>query len=134
MLWTIFTFNKLKRYQVSDIKDDDERYQLVRCYEVSKTSVSLRYQLRRLCDVLSWSVLIKYQLVHHCDVSNWSVLFTYQLIRRDDVLAWFRPFKLVSKIGKFLLRTRQYVFRYLRWFSLTPASKSLQCLKDVGLI
>ena len=36
------------------------RYQLVRCYNVSKTSVSFRYQLWRLCDMLSWSVSLRY--------------------------------------------------------------------------
>ena len=61
-----------------DIKDDDQRCQLVRRYGVSKTSVSFGCQLKRLCDVLSWSVSLRYQLVPHYDVSNRSVLFTYQ--------------------------------------------------------
>ena len=110
MFWTIFILNKLKRYQISDVKENGQRYQLVRCYKVSKTSVSFRYHLKRLCDVLSWSVLLRYQLVHRYDVSNWSVLFNYQLRRRDDVSAWFKTLKLVSKMGNFLLRTRQYIF------------------------
>ena len=67
-----FIFNKLKRYQKSDIKDIGQRYQLVRCYEISKTTVSFRYQLKRLCDVLRWSVSLRCQLVHRYDVSNWS--------------------------------------------------------------
>ena len=110
MFWTIFIFNKLKRYQISDVKEKGQRYQLVRCYKVSKTSVSFRYHLKRLCEVLSWSVLLRYQLVHRYDVSNWSVVFMYQLRRRDDASAWFKTFKLVSKMGNFLLRTRQYIF------------------------
>ena len=61
-----------------DIKDDDQKYQGVRHYGVSKTSVTFRYQLKGLCDVLSWSVSLRYQLVRRYDVSNWSVLFTYQ--------------------------------------------------------
>ena len=72
-----FIFNKSKRYQRSYIKDNDHRYQLVRCYDVSKTSVSFRYQLKCLCDVLNWSVSFRYQLVHHYGVLNWLVLFTY---------------------------------------------------------
>ena len=77
MFWTILSFNKLKRYQKSDIKVNGQRYQLVHCYDVSKTSVSFKYQSKRLCDVLSWSVSLWYQLVHCYDVSNWSVAFTY---------------------------------------------------------
>ena len=78
MLLTIPIFNKSKRYQRPDVKDNDQINQLVRCYNVSKTSVSFRYQLKRLCDVLSRSVSLTYQLSHRYDVSNWSVLFTYQ--------------------------------------------------------
>ena len=78
MLWTTFIFDKSKRYQRSDIKDNGQRYQLVRYYDVSKTPVSFRYQLKRLCDVLSWSISLMYQLVHRYDVSNWLVLFRYQ--------------------------------------------------------
>ena len=77
MIWTIFIFNKSKRYQRSDINDNGQRYQLVRCYDVSKTSVSFRYQLKCLCDVLSCSVSLRYQLVHRYDVLISSVLFTY---------------------------------------------------------
>ena len=54
------------------------RYQLVRCYDVSKMSVPFRYQLRHFCDVLSWSVSLRYQLIRRYDVSDWLVLFTYQ--------------------------------------------------------
>ena len=127
MLRTTFIFNKSKRYQILDIKDNGQRYQLVRCYEVSKALVSFRYQLKRICDVVSWSFSLRYQLVHRYDVSNWSVLFTYQLRRRDDVSAWSRTFKLVSKLGKFLLHSGQYIFRHFQWFSLikVPVSTSL---------
>ena len=46
-------------YQNDQIsKDDNQRYQVVRRYGVSKTSVSFKYQLKRLCDVLSWSVSV----------------------------------------------------------------------------
>ena len=54
------------------------RYQLLRCYNVSKTSVSFRYELWCLCNVLKWSVSLRYQLVRRYDFSNWSILFTYQ--------------------------------------------------------
>ena len=54
------------------------RYQLVRRYRVSKTSVLFRYHLWVSADVLNWSVSLRYQLVRHCNVSNWSVVFTYQ--------------------------------------------------------
>ena len=76
MLWTIFIFDKLKRYQRSDIKDNGQRYQLGHCYDVLKTSVSFTYQLKRLYDVLSWLVSLRYQLVNRYGVSNWSTLFT----------------------------------------------------------
>ena len=62
--------------QISKMTTKDSK--LVRCYGVSKTSVSFRYQLKRLCDVLNWSVSLRYQLVRRYDVSNWSVLFTHQ--------------------------------------------------------
>ena len=78
--WSIF-ISKNYQNDISkwpDIKDDDQRCQVVRRYGVSKTSVSFRYQLRRLCDVLSWSVSLRYQLVRGYDVSNCSVSFTYQ--------------------------------------------------------
>ena len=117
MLWTLFIFNKSKRYQISEIKDNGQRYQLVRCYNISKTSFSFRYRLKRLCNVWRWSVSLRYQLVcfiyvqaRRCkNVSNRSVLLTYQLRR---------------------------LFRHLRWFSFIklPVSTSLQRLKDVGLI
>ena len=54
------------------------KYQLVPCYNVSKTSVSFRSQFWRLCDVLSWSVSLRYQLVRRYDASNWLIIFTYQ--------------------------------------------------------
>ena len=123
MLWTISIFNKSKRCQRPDSKNNDQRYQLVPCYDVSKTSVSFRYELKRLCSVLSWSVSLRYQLVHRYDVSNWSVLFTYQwdVVKTsqigpshwrtscDDVSAWSRTFKLLTIMGQFLLGTRYYV-------------------------
>ena len=99
-------FNKSKIYQRPDIKDNNQRYQLVPSYDASKMSVLFRYELKRLCDLLSWSVSLRYQLVHRYDVSNRSVLLTYQLRRRDDVSAWPRTLKLVSKMGQFLLGTR----------------------------
>ena len=76
MIWKIFIFNKSKRCQISDIKNNGQRYQLVHCYDASKTPISIRCQYKRLCDVLSWSVSLTYQLVHCYDVSNWSVLMT----------------------------------------------------------
>ena len=79
MLRTIFIFNKPESYQRWNIKDNRQRYQLVRCYDVSKTLVSFRYQMKRLCNVLSRSVSLRYQLVNYYEVSNWSVLFTYHL-------------------------------------------------------
>ena len=78
--WSIFIWknyqNEISKWP--DIKDDDQRCQLVHRYGVSKTSFSFGCQLKRLCDVLSWSVSLRYQLVPHYDVSNRSVLFTYQ--------------------------------------------------------
>ena len=76
--WSIF-ISKNYQNDISkwpDIKDDDQRREVVRRYGVSKTSTSFRYQLKRLCDVLSQSDSLRYQLVRRCDVSNWSVLFT----------------------------------------------------------
>ena len=154
MLWTISIFNRWKRHQRLDIKDNDQKYQLVCCYDVSKTSVSFRYQLKRLCDVVSCSVSLRYQLVHRYDISNWSGFFTYLrdvaktsqigpsywrtswVVMRIVVPVWSRTFRLVSKMDQFILGTKQYVFRHLQWFSLIkePASTSLQCLKEVGLI
>ena len=43
-------------------------------------------------------------------ISNRSVLLMYQLKCQDDVSAWSRTFKMVTKMGKFLLGTRQCVF------------------------
>ena len=115
MLWTVLIFNKSKRYQKLDIKDNGQRYQLVRCYNVTKTSLSFRYQLNRLCNVLvgqshlgtSWYITTTYQisrvfyvpLGRRKNVSDRSVLLTYQLIRRDDLAAWSWTFKLVKKCG-----------------------------------
>ena len=67
---TIFIFNKTKKYQISDIKDNDQRYQLVRCYDISKTSVSFRYQWKRLCDVLNCSISLTY---------HWYIAMTSQI-------------------------------------------------------
>ena len=78
MLWTISIFNKLKRYQRPDIKNNEQRHQLVPCYHVLWKSVSFRYEMKRLCEVSSWSVSLRRQLVHRYDASIWSVLFTYQ--------------------------------------------------------
>ena len=57
-------------------------------------------------------VFIYVPVRRHKDVSNRSVLLKYQLRRRDDVLLWSRTFKLVTKMGQFLLGTRQYVRFY----------------------
>ena len=43
----------------------------------------------------------------HKEVSNRSDELTYQLRRHDDVSAWSGIFKLVTKMGQFLLRTMQ---------------------------
>ena len=134
MLWTIFTFNKLVRYERSDIKDNDQRYQLVVCYDIWKMSVSFRYHLKCLCDMLSWSVSLRYQLVWRLklvgfiyvpvkcrkNVSRRSVLLTYQLRRCDDVLSLSRTFKLVSKISQFLGGVLGSTF-----FSISDGSVSL---------
>ena len=119
-------------------------------YGVTKTSVSFRYQLNRLYHMLNWSASHKYQLVHHYNVSNWSVfpvrrrkkvsnwsvLLTYQLRSHEDVSVWSRTFKLVSKMGKFILGTRHYIFYRFGWFSLikVPVRTSLQRFKDRGHI
>ena len=82
--------------------------------------------------MLNWSASHKYQLLHHWDVwnwsvlpvrrrkkvSNWSVLLTYQLRSHEDVSVWSRTFKLVSKMSKFVLGTRHYIFYRFGWFSL----------------
>ena len=125
--WSIF-ISKNYQNDISkwpDIKDDDQKFQVVRRYSVSKTSVSFTYQLKLLCDVLSWFVWLKYQLMRRYDVSNWSVLsmyqwdvskvfqnspMAYQLWWHNDVSAWFGAFKLVTLvnfISQFLLRTMQ---------------------------
>ena len=78
--WRIF-MSKNYRNDISkwpDIKDDDQRCQVVPRYGISEMSVSFRYQLKRLGNVLSWSVSLRYHLVRRYDVSSWSVLFTYQ--------------------------------------------------------
>ena len=41
-----------------EIKDSDQRYQVVHRYEVLKMSVSLRYELKRLCEMLSISLYV----------------------------------------------------------------------------
>ena len=126
--WNIFIsknyINEISKRQ--DIKDDDQRYQGVRHYGVSKTSVTFRYQLKALCEVLSWSVSLRYQLVCRYNVSNWSVLITYQWDvtktsqigqneltylwwRHYDVSAWSRTFQLVTKRDQFLLRTMNHL-------------------------
>ena len=152
MLRTIFIFNKSKRQQIPVVKDNDQRYQLVRWYDVSKKSVSLRHQLKLLCSVLSWLVSLRYlvtslgrhklvdfiyvPVTRRKIVSGRSVLFMYQLRCRDDVLAQSRIFKLVTKIGNFFRVLGSTCFRRLRWFSLikVPASTFLKRLKIVGLI
>ena len=139
--WSIFiTKNGISKWP--DIKDDDQRCQVVRRYGVSKTSVSFRYQLRRLCDVLSWSVSLRYQLVRRYDVSNWSVLFTYQWRRHKDVSNRSKRIDVLSsdvmmmsqhgpgspnsslKWANFFCVLCSKLPRFLRWFSLfkTPAS------------
>ena len=134
--------------QISKMTTKDSK--LVRCYGVSKTSVSFRYQLKLLCDVLSWSVSLKYQLIRRYDVSNWSVLFTHQwnvtkVSQKNltnwrtscDVIMTYKLVTLVNFISQFLLRTMQWIFFLrLRWFSLfkVPAITLLQRRKDVGLI
>ena len=55
------------------------------------------------------------------DVSNRSVLLTYQLRRRDNVSAWSRTFKLVTRMGQFILGTRQQIF------SASQVVQSLPC-------
>ena len=76
-------FNKSKNYPKGtskglDIKDDNQRYQIVRHCDVSKTSVSFRYDLKRFCDVLSWLVSLRHQLVRRYNISNQSVLSAFQ--------------------------------------------------------
>ena len=44
----------------------------------------------------------------HKEVSNRSDELMDQLRRHDDVSAWSGMFKLVTKMGQFLLRTMQY--------------------------
>ena len=46
ILQTIFIFNKSKRFQRSDININGQRYQLVRCHDISKRSVPFRYMSR----------------------------------------------------------------------------------------
>ena len=41
-----------------EIKDNDQRYQVVHRYKVLKMSVSLRYRLKRLCEMLSISLYV----------------------------------------------------------------------------
>ena len=150
MLWTIFIFNELKRYQRPDIKGNDQRYQLVRRYDVSKTQVSFRYQFNCLCDVLRWSVSSWYiattsQVGRFYWRTQWEVAKTSQiglsywrtswdvvmipqhgLVRSNWSLKWVNFFLV---IGSTLLR-------HLRWVILIkiPASTLQQRLKDVYLI
>ena len=142
-----------KRYQRSNIKENSQRYQQLRCYNVSKTSVSFRYQLKRLYDVSSWSVWRRHQLVHHYDVSNWSVLQMYQwdVAKTSQIIpSYWRTSWDVGMMSQhraarsnlsvtwvnFLWVLGSTLFWHLWWFSLikVPASTSLQRLKDVGFI
>ena len=135
------------------IKDDNQRCQVVRCYGVSKTSVSFRYQLKCLSDVLSRSASFRYQLVRRYDVSNWSVLFKYQWHvtktsqigltnwrTRCDVMMMFQHGPGCSNYSlkwvNFFCVLCSKLPRRFRWFSLfkVPASRLLQRLKDVALI
>ena len=142
-----------KRYQRSNTKENSQRYQQLRCYNVSKTSVSFRYQLKRLYDVSSWSVWRRHQLVHHYDVSNWSVLQMYQwdVAKTPQISpSYWRTSWDVGMMSQhraarsnlsvtwvnFLWVLGSTFFWHLWWFSLikVPASTSLQRLKDVGFI
>ena len=118
MLRTIFIFNKLKRYQRSDIKDSG--------YEISKASVSVRCQLKvsaTCCvgqshlatslNIATTSQIGRFFYVpvrHRKNVSNRSVLLTYQLRCRDDVSALSRTLNLVAKMGQFLLGAKAVHF------------------------
>ena len=100
-----------------DIKDDDQRCQVVRRYGVSKTSVLFRYQLILLCDVLSWSDSLKYQFIRRytsqigrfylrtSETSQRCLKMVRRIdvpvatLRHNDVSAWFGTFTLVTKMG-----------------------------------
>ena len=146
MLWTIFIFNKSKISQ-KDIKTTRyqrwyQRYQVVYCYDVSKTSVSLRYQLVRRYDVPNWSVLFTYQ---------WDVADTSEIGPSTSQIgpSYWRPSSDVMMMSQpghgrsnwslkwvsFFWVLCSMIFQGLRWFSLfkVPASMSLQRLKDIQL-
>ena len=137
--------------QISKMTTKDSK--LVRCYGVSKTSVSFRYQLKLLCDVLSWSVSLKYQLIRRYDVPKLSVLFTHQWditkMSQKGPTNWHTNFDVImmfqhgsGRSNKLLKWTNLFcvlcskLLRCLRWFSLfkVPTITLLQRLKDVGLI
>ena len=69
--------------------------------DVSLTYVPVSTSLRRLKLV----GFIYAPVRRHKDVSNRSDEFMYQLRRHGDVSAWSGAFKLVTKMGQFLLRT-----------------------------
>ena len=127
-----------------EIKDDNQRYQGVRQYGVSKTSVTFMYQSKGLCDVLSSSVSLRYQLVRRYDVSNW-VVRRHKVVsnrsKRTDLpvaTSWW----CISMVREVLKGTNFFCVlcsklpSLLRWFNLfkVPAVTLLQRLKDFGLI
>ena len=104
ILQTIFIFNKSKRFQRSDIKINGQRYQLVRCHDISKRSVPFRYMSRRLYDVSSWLVPIG---------TSWYVFATSQV--RHSYLGNSWDVGVTSQIGRFYLGTSK-----MSWQRLSP--------------
>ena len=147
---TISIFNKSKIYQRPDIKDNDQRYQLVPCYNVSKRLVSFRCELKRLLGVLSWSVSLRYQLVNRYNVS---LIGQFHLRTSETLQRRLRQVCLTHvpvetsqhgpgrsnwslKWVNFFWVLGSTFLRHLRQFSLfkVPASTLLQRLKDASLI
>ena len=111
-------------YQRPDIKDNDKKYQLVRCYNVLNTVVAFGYKksLRRVKMVSLTQVPVRtslrrlklvsfvyIQVRHRIYVWNRSVLLKYQLRRCDDDSAY--SWSLITKMGQFLLSTSSnYIF------------------------
>ena len=59
-------------------------------------------------DIIPWFYLRSNEISQRC--FKWFVLLSHQFQRRDDVSAWSGIFKLVTKMGHFILGTRQYIF------------------------
>lgn len=124
MLWTVFIFNKSK---TSDTKNKGPRYQLVQCYDVSKTSYlgtsSGTCYIRQSHWGTCWYITTKPQIGSLKQVRFIDVLD----IRCNDVSVWSRKFKWVTKVGqKFFFFFGGGVLGGI-FFGISSGSASLKC-------